>query len=206
MEYFYPLIIGFLAAFIGLLAPSMLNMTAARMSIEKGKSAGIQFSAGAAAVVFVQGLISVIFTKYLVQNPDVILNLKRVAIFVLFGLSFYFFKQARKKTTIKTERKKGNSFVIGIGMSSLNFLAIPFYLAIATWAESKGWMEIKQPYTTIYVIGAVLGSFSLFTCYAVFAELISKRIKFMAQNINYILSVLFIILGIITVIQVFDGI
>ncbi len=204
MTYILPLIIGFSAAFIGLLAPSMLNMTASRMSIEKGKSAGIQFSAGASLVVFIQGLISVIFTKYLVQNPDVILNLKRVAIVVLFGLSFYFFKQARKKSTIKGEQKKGNSFFIGVGMSSLNFLAIPFYLAIATYAESNGWMEIKQPYATIYVIGATLGSFVLFSCYAVFAEVISKRIKFMAQNINYILSALFVVLAIITAIQVLN--
>lgn len=203
MEYLLPLIIGFLAAFIGLIAPSMLNMTAARMSIEKGKRAGIQFSAGAASVVFIQGLISVIFTKYLVQNPEVILNLKRVAIFVLLGLSFYFFKQARKKTTIKGEQKKGNNFFIGIGMSSLNFLAIPFYLAIATFTETKGWMEIKQPYSIIYVIGAVLGSFTLFSCYAIFAKIISKRIKFMAQNINYILSVLFLILSFITLYQIF---
>lgn len=204
MEYILPLIIGFLAAFLGLLAPSMLNMTAARISIEKGKAAGIQFSAGAVSIVFIQGSISVIFTKYLVQNPDVILNLKRVAIFVLLGLSFYFFKQAKKKINIKGGQKKGNNFVVGLGMSSLNFLAIPFYLAIATLAETKGWMEIKQPYSIIYVIGAVLGSFTIFSIYAIFAKIISKKIKFIAQNINYILSALFIILSIITAFQVFS--
>ena len=87
-------------------------------------------------------------------------------------------------------------------MSSLNFLAIPFYLAIATYAESNGWMEIKQPYSTVYVTGAVFGSFTLFSSYAIFAKTISKRIKFMAQNINYILSILFIVLAIITAVQI----
>jgi len=37
MNYISPFIVGFLAAFIGLLAPSMLNMTAARTSMANAK-------------------------------------------------------------------------------------------------------------------------------------------------------------------------
>lgn len=203
MDYIVPLLVGFLAAFIGLLAPSMLNMTAARTSIEKGKKAGIQFAAGAASIVFVQGFIAVTFAKYLVANPDVITKLKTAAIFVLLALSIFFFTQARKKFKAEGKDKKGNSFIVGLGMSSLNMLAIPFYLAMATLAESKGWMTIEQPYSTIFVVGAVLGAFSLFATYASFAEVIAKKAQFIAKNINYILSVLFIVLAIVTAIQVF---
>ena len=203
MDYILPLIVGFLAAFIGLLAPSMLNMTAARTSIEKGKKAGIQFAAGAASVVFVQAFIAVTFAKYLVAHPEVITKLKTAAIFVLLALSVFFFMQARKKFKAEGKDKKGSSFIVGLGMSSLNMLAIPFYLAMATLAESKGWMQIVQPYSTIYVVGAVLGAFSLFATYASFAEIIAKKAQFIAKNINYILSVLFIVLAISTAIQVF---
>lgn len=203
MDYIIPLIIGFLAAFIGLIAPSMLNMTAARTSIEKGKKAGIQFAAGAASVVFIQGFIAVTFAKYLVANPEVITKLKTAAIFVLFGLSIFFFMQARKKFKAEGKDKKGSSYITGLGMSSLNMLAIPFYLAMATLAESKGWMTIEQPYSLIYVIGAVLGAFSLFATYASFAETIAQKAEFIAKNINYILSALFIVLAISTAVQVF---
>lgn len=203
MDYILPLIIGFLAAFVGLLAPSMLNMTAARTSIEKGKKAGIQFAAGAASIVFIQGFIAVTFAKYLVANPDVITKLKTAAIFVLFGLSIFFFMQARKKFKAEGKDKKGSSYITGLGMSSLNMLAIPFYLTAVTYAESKDWMEIVQPYATIYVVGAVLGAFSLFATYATFAEKIAEKAAFIAKNINYILSGLFIVLAISTAIQVF---
>ncbi len=203
MDNILPLIIGFLAAFIGLLAPSMLNMTAARTSIEKGKNAGIQFAAGAASVVFIQAFIAVYFAKYLVAHPEVITKLKTAAIFVLLALSVFFFMQARKKFKAEGKQKKGSSFITGIGMSSLNMLAVPFYLAMATLAESKGWMSIEQPYSIIYVVGAVLGAFSLFATYATFAEIIAKKAQFIAKNINYILSVLFVVLAISTAIQVF---
>jgi len=202
MNYILPLIVGFLAAFIGLIAPSMLNMTAARTSIEKGKSAGIQFAAGAASVVFIQAFIAVTFAKYLVANPDVITKLKTAAIFVLLALSVFFFMQARKKFKAEGKDKKGNNFIIGLGMSSLNMLAIPFYLAMATLAESKGWMAIEQPYSTVFVVGAVLGAFSLFATYASFAEVIAEKAQFIAKNINYILSALFVVLAIATAVQV----
>jgi threonine/homoserine/homoserine lactone efflux protein len=203
MNYIIPFIVGFLAAFIGLLAPSMLNMTSARTSIEKGKQAGIKFAAGAASVVFIQALIAVTFAKYLVAHPEVITKLKTAAIFVLFALSIFFFIQARKKFKAEGKQKKGNDFIIGLGMSSLNMLAVPFYLAMATLAESKGWMQIEQPYSIIYVIGAVLGAFSLFATYATFADIIAKKAQFIAKNINYILSVLFMVLAIATAVQVF---
>ncbi len=203
MNYILPFIVGFLAAFIGLLAPSMLNMTSARTAIEKGKQSGIKFAAGAASVVFIQAFIAVTFAKYLVAHPEVITKLKTAAIFVLFGLSIFFYTQARKQFKAEGKQKKGNDFIIGLGMSSLNMLAIPFYLAMATLAESKGWMKIEQPFSTIYVVGAVLGAFSLFATYATFADIIAKRAQFIAKNINYILSALFIILAFATAYQVF---
>ena len=206
MDYIIAFLVGFLAAFIGLLAPSMLNMTAARTSIEKGQKAGVQLAAGAASVVFIQGFIAVTFATYLVAHPKVITQLKTAAIFVLTGLSVLFFMQARKKFKAEGKQKKGHNFLTGFGMSSLNMLAIPFYFAMATLAESKGWMQIEQPFTSLYVFGAVLGAFSLFSIYAAFAKIIANKAQFIAKNINYILSIMFIVLAGATAYQVFIAI
>lgn len=203
MEYILPVVGGFLAAFIGLLAPSMLNMTAAKTSIDKGRSAGLQFAFGAATTVIFQAFIAVTFAKYLVAHPEVITQLKMVAIFVLLGLAVFFFTQARKKFKAEGKDKKGGAFMTGMGMSTLNMLAIPFHLASATSLESIGWLKIVQPFSSVYVLGAFLGTFALFAIYASFAEAIAKRASFIAKNINYILSVLFVVLAIATAYQVF---
>lgn len=203
MNYLLPLFIGYLSAFLGLLAPSMLGMTAARTSIEKGRKCGVLFAAGAASVVFIQGFIAVSFAKFLVANPDVITQLKTAAIFVLLALSIFFFIQARKTFNAKGRKKDGKSFIVGFGLSSLNMLAIPFYLAMATLAESKGWMSIEKPFSLIFVMGAVLGAFTIFSIYAVFAEIIAKKAAFIAKNINYILSSLFVVLALSVAIQLF---
>ncbi len=201
MDYILPLIIGFVAAFVGLIAPSMLNMTAARTSIEKGKSAGLQFAAGAASVVVIQAFIAVYFANKI--TPEIIKKLQTAAVFVLLGLAVFFFMQARKKFKAEGKNKKGSTFFVGMGMSSLNMLAVPFYLAMAKVGEGYG-MKLEIPFSLFYVAGAVLGAFSLFAIYATFAEKIAEKAQFIAKNINYILAGLFVVLATVSAINAFS--
>lgn len=209
MDYILPFIVGFLAAFVGLIPPAMLNMTAARTSIEKGIKEGFLFAVGATSIVFVQGFIAVYFANVITNK--IIEKLKIAAVFVLFGLAIFFFIQARKKFNIKGKDKKGNSFLIGLGMSSLNMMAIPFYLGMAKlfkngvkipFIEIVLKIRLYPPFSYIYVFGAVIGAFLLFSLYVYFAQIIAKKATFIAQNINYILSALFIVLGIVLLFQV----
>ena len=196
MNYILPFIIGYLAAFIGLLAPSMLNMTAAKTSIEKGKKAGILFAAGAASIVIIQAFLAIYFAEKI--TPKIISFLGKIAFFVLMGLAFFFYSQAKKKFKAEGSNKKGNTYLIGMGMSSLNMLAVPFYLGMAKLGQEKWNMLLEIPYSLVYVIGAVLGAFSLFSIYATFAEVIANKAAFIAKNINYILAGLFVVLAIVS--------
>jgi len=189
MEYLSPFGVGFIAAFVGLIAPSMLNMTAAKTSLEKGKSNGLKFAAGAASVVIIQAFVAVFFADMI--TPEIITKLQTAAIFVLLALAFFFYKQARKEFKASGKDKKGSSYMVGFGMSSLNMLAVPFYLVAA---KSSG-ISLVAPYQYIFVIGAALGAFTIFAIYASFAEVIAKKAAFIAKNINYILAGLFVILA-----------
>jgi threonine/homoserine/homoserine lactone efflux protein len=189
-------------AFGGLLAPGMLNMTAVRTSIEKGKKAGFIFSAGAASVVFVQASIALIFANYLNQHPELIEKLKIAGVVVFFILAIFFFLQARKNFKAEGKNRKGRLFFIGMFMSSINMLAIPFYLGLSTYLSAKEQIILEQPYIIIFVAGAVLGAFMLFVTYVGLANTIVKKVHFIAKNINYILSVLFLILALLTLMKI----
>ncbi len=198
MEYIFPLFLGLFSAFVGLLAPGMLNMTAVRTAIEQGKKAGLLFSAGASSVVLIQASIALIFANYISRNPKILDNLKVGATIVFFILAILFFTQARKKFTASGKTKRGNLFFIGLIMSSINMLAIPFYFGLSTFFSAEGILVMKQPFISLFVVGSALGSLSVFFIYVLFASLITKRAKFIASNINYILSGLFLILGLLT--------
>lgn len=198
MQYFSHVILGFVMAFLGLIPPGMLNMTAVRTTIGKNRKEGFWFSLGAALVVIFQAFIALAFAKYFANNPQIVENLKLGGIFVLLLLSGVFFFQARKKFKGEGSSRKGKSFVVGILMSTLNMLAIPFYLVLSSVLENRGLLILEQPYISLFVTGVFFGALSLFMVYVSFALVIQKKAQFIARNINYILSALFFILAILT--------
>jgi threonine/homoserine/homoserine lactone efflux protein len=112
-----------------------------------------------------------------------------------------FFAQARKKLKNQGSKRKGKSFLMGMLMSSMNMLSIPFYLVLSSVLENKGQLILSQPFISLFVTGVFIGALSLFLVYVRFARIIQKKAQFIARNINYVLSVLFFVLGILTLIK-----
>ena len=201
MTYFLYVLYGIFISYLGMLAPGMLNMSALKVKLEIGKVQGVKFAFGAAFVILIQAGIAVLFADYFVKNPEIIEFLKIAGVFVFFILAIFFFILSRKKTNTNTKVEKGKYFVRGALMSSLNVIAIPFYLAFSIFLSEKGLIVIKQPFIMLYLFGIFLGAILLFGTYLYFAKIIAKRVSFIARNINLILSVLFVVLGMITLIR-----
>jgi threonine/homoserine/homoserine lactone efflux protein len=193
---------GVLMAYFGLISPGMLNMTVLKIRIKIGKIESVKFAIGASFIVLLQAGIALFFADYFSKNPKVIELLKVAGVFVFFILSIFFFVLSRKELNPKTSNEKGNYFFKGVGMSSVNMLGIPFYLGASIFLASENKIIIEQPYILLFVFGASLGSFLLFYTYIIFAKFIIKRVSFIAKNINLILSLLFLMLGCLTIIKI----
>ena len=200
---FMPFIIAFVFAYLGLLAPGMLNLTACKISVDRGAKEALQFSIGASLIVLIQAYIALTFTKLLSNNPSIIEYVNGVGVLVFFALAIYFFNQARKKTRINTpkKQKKANYFLLGMGLSTINALAIPFYLTIGIYSEQKGYMKMVQTDKILFVLGASFGVFLLLRTYCRFAQLILVKSRLIAEYYNYILSGIFLTLGVVTLIK-----
>ncbi len=202
MSYIIHVLYGVLMAYVGLISPGMLNMTALKIRINSSKGDSLKFAIGASVVVFIQAGIALFFADYFAKNPTIIALLKKIAIFVFFILSIFFFLLSRKKMDSKTSQDNRNYFIRGVAMSSMNMLAIPFYLGLSIYLVSINKIIVAQPYILFFVLGASIGSFLLFYTYIVFAKIIIKKVSFIATNINIILSILFLGLGILTLIRI----
>lgn len=202
MDYLLHVFYGILMAYVGLISPGMLNMTALKIRLESGTSQSLKFALGAAIIVFVQAGIALYFAEYFTKNPHVIEWLKIAGVVVFFVLSGFFFSLSRKKLNPKTTYTKNNYFLKGVGMSAINMLGIPFYLGISVFLAAKNKILIEQPYILLFVLGAAIGSFLLFSTYIVFAKIIIKKVSFIAQNVNLILSLLFLGLGVLTLVKI----
>lgn len=134
-------IFGIITSFLGSLAPSMLNMTAAKISLNKGKNNAIKFALGVSTVVLVQAYVAILFTRYLRENPAFVQSLQKIALVIFALLSVYFYRQY-KKGKIKTKKvNQGckNTFVVGLLLSSLNMFSIPFYCGVTTALDVAGY-------------------------------------------------------------------
>lgn len=201
MTYFTHIIFGILIAYLAMLPPGMLNMTALKIRIDFDRSGSVKFSIAAAIVVLFQAGIALFFADYFSQNPKIISVLEQTGVFVLFALAIFFYILSRKKIKPEAKSGRGNFFMKGLIMSMLNMLSIPFYLAISIFMVSKGYLIIEQPYMSLFVLGTFIGALLLFFTYIYFAKLIMSKVSFIARNINLILSSVFVVLGLITLIR-----
>jgi hypothetical protein len=91
-----------------------------------------------------------------------------------------------------------------MGLSIANALAIPFYLTIGIYSEQEGYLRMILSDKILFVLGASLGVFILLRTYCKYALIILTKSKLLAKYSNYILSGLFLILGIVTLVHVIN--
>ncbi len=203
MDYLSHIIYGAIIAFVGMVPPGMLNMTALKIRMERGRPQSVKYAFGATAIIFFQAVVAVVFADFFIKNPLVVDYLKVIGIVVFLILAGVFYTLSKKEIKIDSEDKKpkGRYFMRGAGMSALNMLAIPFYLAISMYLASENKIILEGLYKLLFSIGVALGAAILFIIYISSSSFISRKASFIARNINMILSVLFLVLAILGVVR-----
>jgi threonine/homoserine/homoserine lactone efflux protein len=199
--------ITFSAALLGVVPPGLINITAAKISTQKGKMNGIIFAIGASLVVIAQAFISVLISKYLYHNQQVIDILLKAALVIFGFLGIYFFITARKQKKEKRIRmvkvsKKG-SFFKGVFLATLNVLPIPYFAGLnALWRVSD-LMEFIIIDICVFIFAAGLGTFAMLYMYVFYFDKSQSKSGQFSKHSDYILSGLMLILVIITLIRIF---
>ncbi|BDW92058.1 MULTISPECIES: LysE family transporter [Flavobacteriaceae] len=198
----------FSAAFMATVPPGLLNMNAAKVSVEKGKLNGVIFSLGVSSTIMVQAYIAVYISKFLYRNPQVIDILFKIAVAVFAFFAIYFFVMAKRNKTKSQQGikevnlSKKNSFFKGVLLAALNLLTIPYYSGLnAMWNEA-GWIKFKAEDITTFVVAAGAGTFSVLYLYTFYFDKMETKTNRFSKNSNYILSALMLLLLIITLIRI----
>ena len=196
----------FLSAFLASAPPGLLNVNAAKTSVEKGKTNGIIFGLGVAIMVMLQTYISVRIAKYLSRNPEVIGWLMQLAVLIFAALAVFFFLKARKSNTDQIQMKEGKkmgSFAKGLFLAAINLLTIPFYSGINTLFHSQGFMNYEVIDEVFFILAAGLGTFTVMYLYAFYFNRMQRKTNGFSKNSNYILSGLMLVLLVITLTRIF---
>lgn len=205
MTFALPLILGFIASAVGITPPGLINMTAAKVSVEEGRARAFVFAGGATLIVLIQAFIAIIFAKFIDNNPDVVIVLREVGLAIFSVLTFYFFwtskKMKPKEKNIKLRSKKSR-FFLGMLLSALNLFPIPFYVFVSVTLATYNYFSFEKPFIYTFVIGSGIGAYFAFYCYIAFFKKMESKTAFILNNMNYIIGSITGLVSVVTLINV----
>lgn len=195
--------IGLITSYLGMITPSMLNITALKISLEKGKKQAINYAVGVATIVIFQGFFALYFLKVILNNPIILETLESVAVFLFAILSFFFFRKAiQEKKQMEVKPTNLNGLLTGIGLSTINLFAIPFYCTVGAIINMYGYLPLELIDILLFVLGSTLGTFLILYNYIILAEKIKPRIIPITKYLNFILGGITGIVALITFIKI----
>ncbi|MBF4515015.1 LysE family transporter [Flavobacterium sp. ANB] len=200
-----PLLSGFIAAFIGIIPPGLINMTAAKINLKEGKKNALWFVIGAVLVIFFQVYVAVLFAHVIDNRPDVVTLLREVGFVIFAILTIYFLfiakePKTKKKSKIKKSSKKSR-FFLGMLLSGLNFFPIPYYVVVSVTLASYHLFVFESNVILTFVLGSVLGSFAVLYSYIAFFGRIEKKTDYLMRNMNTIIGS---ITGLVAIVTLFN--
>ncbi|MFT6870753.1 LysE family transporter [Polaribacter sp.] len=196
---------GFFFSFAGSITPSMLNMTALKISLEEGREAANKYALGVSLIVIPQVIIAILLTKYIAENPRVLETLEKAGIVIFIFLTFYFYRES-KKSKIQVDgikSKKQHPFLSGITLSLLNMFAIPFFCGVAVLLDTFKLFSFDILSQIFFTFGSVIGAFYILYLYGKFAKIIQKKTGKLTKDINLILAILTALVAIISLVKLF---
>ncbi len=203
MVYVNNLLFGFAMASIGVTLPGLVNMTAVSVSIKRGMQAGLRFSAGAAAMIFFQVSLAVSFASWLAAHSAIFSSLKKMAVLVFLIMGIIFFMKGRMATLKESSPREGHGFWLGVIVTGMNVLNIPFYFGACSFLEANALIDLKQSSGLFFVTGATVGSLLFLAAYAFFSRYIAKRAQNFARNVYFITSTFFFFLAVVQLLEVY---
>ena len=207
MNYITPIFFGFISAFIGIIPPGLINMTAAKVNHKEGKRNALWFVFGAILVISFQVFFAILFAKIINSRPDIVTLLREIGFGIFTALTIYFLLIAKAptgKTKKLKKRSKTKRFFLGMLLSALNFFPIPYYVFVCISLASFKLFLFDLTSILIFVIGSVMGSFLGFYVYISFFGRIESKRDYIMKNMNTIIGSITGLISIITLINIIN--
>jgi threonine/homoserine/homoserine lactone efflux protein len=207
MNYITPLFFGFISAFIGIIPPGLINMTAAKVNHKEGKRNALWFVLGAILVICFQVFFAILFAKIINRRPDLVTLLREIGFGIFTALTIYFLwiaKTPKSKSKKLKNKSKTKRFFLGMLLSALNFFPIPYYVFISISLASYKLLSFDTPSIFIFVGGVLMGSFLVFYFYISFFSRIESKRDFIMKNMNTIIGSITGLIAIFTLINIIN--
>jgi len=190
---------GLLVSFLGSLPLGTLNIAAMQISITDGVVKALMFSCGSLLVEIVYVRLSLVAMDWVRKQQRIFKMLEWLTLIIVVALavsSFYaaLHPKVEKNVILSSTLPR---FVLGVVMSAVNPVQIPFWFGWSTVLFSKKILLPRQDHYNIYIIGIGLGTL-LGNCVFIFGGLlIATRLSNNQHVLNWVIGGIFAITALI---------
>lgn len=196
----YLLFVGFLVSFLGQLPLGNMSFTATQICLQEGFKQGWLYAVGVAIVEMIYLRFALTGMDWVVQHRVWFLGLGWVTVVMFLVLGVLAFRVAQKQG--KEEKalllnNQLNRFALGITMSALNPIQIPFwFLWTSTFIQSRV-VPVDAISFNLFTVGAGVGTLSGLAVYIHGGNWLVTNMKTSNQTLNKIMGIIFFITALI---------
>jgi threonine/homoserine/homoserine lactone efflux protein len=207
MEFILYFFFGYTFALIGVIPPGLLNMTAAKISIEESRRNAFLFSLGVITTVAIQTYLALLFARYLDKHPEIISVLQQIGLVIFIGITIYFLFIAKEKRTISqniNHKSKRRRYFQGLILAGLNLFPLPYWVYLSITFSAFGWFDFTKSFIALCLFGSALGTLTILVAYAHYFDYVKKKQSEQKLNVNYIIGGITAIISVFTFLKILN--
>ena len=190
---------GLFISFLGTLPLGTLNIAAMQISVSDGIRPALMFAAGALLVEVFYVRLSLVAMDWVRKRKKLFRILEWVTLFIILALAVSSFIAASDPNVKRNVLLSGNvhRFWLGLIMSALNPMQIPFWFGWSTVLLTKKVLEPRNSHYNYYIAGIGVGTLIGMALFIFGGRLIVDSLNAHQKQLNWVIGGIFAITALI---------
>ncbi|MEO8110976.1 MAG: LysE family transporter [Ginsengibacter sp.] len=195
---------GMLVSFLGSLPLGTLNVAAMQISVQENIMNAIYFSLGSLLTEMIYVRISLVGINWIRKQKKILKWMEWITLGIVLALAAGSFIAATHEHHAKNVMLNNNihRFVLGLMLSAISPMQIPFWFGWSTVLFSKKILQPKNSFYNLYIIGIGLGTL-MGNCVFIFGgKYIVEKLNTNQSVLNWVIGGIFALTAIIQLIRI----
>lgn len=163
MKHIKNIFVGFIISFVGSIPLGYLNVVGFDLFKKSGINSACLYLLGVVFIEFFVILITLLFANKLISNKKLLQFIEAFSVVFMVFLAILFYTNASNSNStalLPQTTLSLHPLVLGVLLSCLNFIQIPFWLSWNLFLLNAKHIEITNKFKYSYLFGTSIGTFS----------------------------------------------
>ena len=195
---------GMIVSFLGSLPLGTLNVAAMQISVQESIENAILFSLGSLLTEMIYVRVSLVGINWIRKQRVLFRWLEWITLAIVLALAIGSFIAATKEHPAKNIMLNNNMnrFLLGLVMSAISPMQIPFWFGWSTILFTKKILEPKNSFYNLYIVGIGIGTL-MGNCVFIFGgKYIVQKLNANQNILNWVIGGIFALTAVIQLIKI----